>query len=473
MSAAAGDTFDVIVVGLGPGGEFTANKLAKAGLSVLAIDKHLAGGECPFYGCVPSKLMMRGATAVVEAQQAPGVSGECDVRPDWHAVAERVERSTRGWTDTASVERLQERGATVVHGEARLTGARTVEVDGTSYSATKGVLLGTGTSPAAPPVEGLEDTPYWTNRDIVKVTDLPRTMAVIGAGPIGCEFAQAFQRFGVEVTLLEASDRILVKEEPEVSALMAEVLRRDGMDVRSGVEIASVRHDGEHFTLVVDGEEVTAERLLVAAGRDTGLPSLGLESVGVDPEDGPYVDVDDRLRVLDGEGAVVEGLWAVGDMVGKGLFTHVAKYQAAIVIRQLLGEDGPAADYSAVPRVTFTYPEVGAVGLTEAQARDAGHEVQVGLVDTKNSSRGDLHGEGNDGLVKLVASGDRLLGGTTVGPMGGEVLAMLTTAVHAGVPVSVLKSMIYAYPTWHGVVRQALSALGGVAPQRDAPFTLG
>jgi pyruvate/2-oxoglutarate dehydrogenase complex dihydrolipoamide dehydrogenase (E3) component len=473
MQTPGGTTFDVIVVGLGPGGEFAANKLIREGLSVLAVDKHLAGGECPFYGCVPSKLMMRGATAVVEAQHAPGVSGECDVRPDWRAVAERVERSTRGWTDTASVERLEKGGATVLHGEARLTGARGVEVDGTSYTATRGVVLGTGTSPAAPPIEGLAGTPYWTNRDIVKVTELPSSLAVIGAGPIGCEFAQAFVRFGVEVTLLEASDRILVKEEPEVSALMADVLRRDGMDVRAGVEIGSVAHDGGCFVLDVDGEQLRAERLLVAAGRDTGLPELGLGSVGIDTDDLKYVDVDARLRVLAGDGSPVDGLWAVGDMVGKGLFTHVAKYQAAIVVRQLLGKDGPEADYSAVPRVTFTYPEVGAVGMTEQQARDAGHDVQVGLVDTKHSSRGDLHGEGNDGLVKLVASGDRLLGGTSAGPMGGEVLSMLTTAVHAQVPVSVLKTMIYAYPTWHGVVRQALSALGGTVPQRDAPFTLG
>jgi pyruvate/2-oxoglutarate dehydrogenase complex dihydrolipoamide dehydrogenase (E3) component len=417
--------------------------------------------------------MMRGATAVVEARQAPGVSGECDVRPDWHAVAKRVERSTRHWDDTASVERLQKGGATVVHGEARLTGGHSVEVDGRAYTAAKGVLLATGTAPAAPPIDGLAGTPYWTNREIVKVTDLPRSLAVIGGGPIGCEFAQAFARFGVDVTVLEAGDRILSKEEPEVSALMSEVLRRDGMEIRAGVDIASVSHDGTCFTLVVDGDQVVAEELLVATGRDTGLPDLGLGCVGIATEDRRFVDVDARLRVLDDDGAPVDGLWAVGDLVGKGLFTHVAKYQAAIVIRQLLDQDGPEADYSAVPRVTFTYPEVGAVGLTEEQARDAGHDVRVALVDTRDSSRGDLHGEGNDGLVKLVAVDDRLLGGTTVGPMGGEVLAMLTTAVHAQVPVSTLKSMIYAYPTWHGVVRQALSALGGTAPQRDAPFTLG
>ncbi len=452
-------TYDVIVVGLGPGGEFAGNKLAGAGLRVLTIDKHLVGGECPFYGCIPSKLMMRGATAVAEAQQAPGVAGECDVRPDWQAVATRVAKGARGWDDTASVTRLEKAGATVLHGEARLTGPRSVEVDGTTYTAAKGVILGTGTSPSTPPIDGLADTPYWTNREIVKVTELPASLAVIGAGPIGCEFAQAFVRFGVEVTLLELAPRILTKEEPEVSDVMTRVLRADGMDVRADVDISRVDHDGDEFRIVLGDGEVTAEKLLVAAGRDTGLPDLGLEHVGVDPENRKHLDVDGYLRVLGDDGERVDGLWAVGDVVGRGLFTHVAKYQAGIVVRQLLGQEGPEADYCAVPRVTFTYPEVGAVGLTEQQAREAGHDVEVAVVANDESSRGDLHGDGNEGLVKLVAEGDRLLGGTTVGPMGGEVLSMLTTAIHAGVPVSTLKSMIYAYPTWHGIVRQALSRL--------------
>ncbi len=462
-------TYDVIVVGLGPGGEFAGIKLARAGLSVLAIDKHLVGGECPYYGCIPSKIMMRGAAAVAAAQQAPGVAGDCDVHPDWSSVAARVARGARHWEDTASVERLQESGATVLHGEARLTGTREVEVDGTTYTATKGVLLGTGTAPEVPPIDGLAGTPYWTNREIMKVTDLPGSMAVIGAGPIGCELAQAFVRFGVEVTLLEAADRILTKEEPEASELITRVLRDNGIDVRVGLQVESVAHDDSGFSIGIDGDEIRAERLLVATGRDTLLPAIGLGSVGVDPGGRKFLDVDDQLRVLDDDGEPVEGLWAVGDMVGRGLFTHVAKYQAAIVIRQLLDEAGPDADYSAVPRVTFTYPEVGAVGMTEQEARDAGwRDVRSGLVDNEDSSRGSLHGNGNDGFVKLVASGDRLLGGTTVGPAGGEVLAMLTTAIHGEVPISTLKSMIYAYPTWHGVVRQALSALGR-ATERESP----
>jgi pyruvate/2-oxoglutarate dehydrogenase complex dihydrolipoamide dehydrogenase (E3) component len=458
MSSAAGDTFDVIVVGLGPGGEFAANKIARGGRSVLAVDKHLVGGECPFYGCIPSKLMMRAATAVAEAIEVPGVAGPCDVDPQWGPVAQRIAEMTHHWDDQVSVDRLEESGATVLHGVARLAGERRVEVDGHTYTARDGVLLATGTAPGVPPVDGLAGTPYWTNRDIVKVTDLPASLVVMGGGPIGCEFAQAMVRFGVDVTLVEMADRILVKEEPEVSSLLAEVLQRDGMRVLTGVEVTHVSYDDHGFTLTVDGQQLVAERLLVAAGRDTGLPDLGLESVGVATDD-KFLSTDGLMRVQGPDG-MVPGLWAVGDLVGQGLFTHTAKYQAAIVVRQALGTDTPEAEHDAVPRVTFTYPEVGAVGLTEQQARDQGLEVRTGSVDLKDSTRGDLHGSGNDGLVKLVAEGDRLVGATSVGPMGGEVLAMLTLAIHAKVPVGTLRSMIYAYPTWHGAVRQALADLG-------------
>ncbi len=458
MDTSSGDTFDVIVVGLGPGGEFAANKIARGGRSVLAVDLHLVGGECPFYGCIPSKLMMRAATAVAEAAQVPGVAGPCQVDPQWGPVAERIAEKTHHWDDQVSVDRLEESGATVLHGRARLAGERQVEVDGRTFTAREAVVLATGTRPGVPPVDGLADTPFWTNRDIVKVTELPESLVVMGGGPIGCELAQAMVRFGVEVTLVEMADRILVKEEPEVSELMAGVLRRDGMRVLTGAEVTHASYAEGRFTLQVDGEQLVAERLLVAAGRDTGLPDLGLETVGLEPE-GQFLSTDGLMRVQ-GDDGPVPGLWAVGDIVGQGLFTHTAKYQAAIVIRQMLGKDTEEADYSATPRVTFTYPEVGAVGLTEQQARDAGLDVRTGSVALADSTRGSLHGEGNDGLIKLVADGERLVGATSVGPMGGEVLAMLTLAVHAHVPLATLRSMIYAYPTWHGAVRQALADLG-------------
>jgi pyruvate/2-oxoglutarate dehydrogenase complex dihydrolipoamide dehydrogenase (E3) component len=315
------------------------------------------------------------------------------------------------------------------------------------------VVLNTGTTPALPPVDGLADTPYWTNRDAVRAERLPESMAVIGGGAIGVELAQAFARFGVRVTVLEVADRILSPEEPEASALVAGVFEREGIEVRAGVRIGSVAHDGHRFAVRVGEQSIEAERLLVAAGRRPNLPDVGLETVGLDPG-ARSVPVDERMRAA-------EGLWAIGDITGKGAFTHMSMYQAGVAQRDILGQDGPPASYHAVPRVTFTDPEVGSVGMTEQQARDAGLTVRVGLTDLTASTRGWIHKAGNEGFVKLVEDADRgvLVGATSAGPNGGEVLSMLTTAVHAAVPTATLRSMIYAYPTFHRAVEDALSRL--------------
>jgi pyruvate/2-oxoglutarate dehydrogenase complex dihydrolipoamide dehydrogenase (E3) component len=452
------DVVDVIVVGLGPGGEATANKLAKAGLSVVGVEKGLVGGECPYYGCVPSKMAIRAGNALAEARRVPALAGDSTTVSDWSPVAKRIrEEATHDWDDTVAVERLEEHGARLVRGRGRLVGECEVEVDGRRLRARKAVVLSTGTDPGAPPVPGLEGTPYWTNRDVVKVTDLPATLAVVGAGAIGCELAQTFRRFGVEVTLLEAADRIMSAEEPETSALMAEVFAAEGVRVMPGAEIKEAGHADGHFRLTLPDEVVTAEKLLVAAGRLPQIGDVGLDSVGVDPA-ATHVSTDGRMRVLAGN-QPLDWLFAVGDIVGKGAYTHTSMYQSAVVVRHLLGQGGAEAQFHAVPRVTFTDPEVGSVGLTEAQAREQGLDVRTGSVNLADSSRGWMHHVGNAGLVKLVADGDVLVGATSVGPMGGEVLGLLTTAIHARVPVTTLKTMIYPYPTFTGAVRDALSAL--------------
>ena len=449
---------DVVVLGLGPGGEAVANRLAKAGLTVVGVERDLVGGECPYFGCNPSKIMIRAANTLMESRRVPKLSGTSTTDPDWSLVADRIRvEATHDWDDTQSTNRLEESGATVVRGHGRLVGPRTVEVDGQTFRASRAVVVTTGTCPGAPPIDGLAGTPYWTNRDIVKVTELPASLAVLGAGPIGAELAQVFARFGVAVTLLDVADRILSADEPEASSLLTEVFEREGIRVLTGGKIESVTFDGTTFTLSVEGTRVTADRLLVAAGRVPQLTGIGLESVGVDP-DVPHLDTDSRMRVLQ-DGTPVEGLWAVGDIVGKGAFTHTAMYQAAVAARCILGADGPEADFRAVPRVTYTDPEVGSVGLTEQQAREVGRDVRTATVDLAVSSRGWLHGAGNEGLIKLVAEGDELLGATSMGPMGGEVLSMLTTAIHGRVPLSTLRTMIYPYPTFHGAVRAALSKL--------------
>ncbi len=455
MTADAPLVADVVVVGLGSGGERAARQLAEAGLQVVAVERDLVGGECPFWGCTPSKLLVRSADLVAEARRADRLAGPTEVRPDWNRPLGRIREATHDWHDAQHADPLTDAGVRLLRGHGRLDGPRRVVVDSggssTVVEVRRGVLLDTGTEPAVPEIDGLADTPYWTNRDLVRQPAPPDSLVVVGGGPIGAELAQALARYGTRVTLLEARDRLLHPEEAEAAAVVEECLRGDGIDVRTGVDVAAVRHDGR-FHVDLGTEVVAAERLLVATGRRPNLAGIGLETVGLDAAAG-HLPVDDRMRAGD-------GLWAIGDITGKGAFTHVAVYQGEIAVSDILGADGPRADYRAVSRVTFTDPEVGAVGLTEEQAREAGVRVAVGRADIGTDSRGWMHDA--RGLVKVVADADRgvLVGGTVVAPYGGEVVGLLSTAVHARVPVETLGRMHFAFPTFHRTIARALADLG-------------
>ena len=446
---------DVVVLGMGPGGEEVAGRLAEAGLDVVGVEAGLVGGECPYWGCIPSKLMVRSSDLVAEARRGADMTGSVTDRPDWQPVVGRVREATDGWDDGVAVHRFGGKGGRLRRGAGRLDGPGRVVVDDLTFVARRAVVLATGSRPTIPPIPGLDDTPYWTNREAVMSDRVPESLIVLGGGAVGLELAQVFRRFGAEVTVLDTAPRLLIGEEPETGDLIAEVLESEGIAVRLEVGVSSVYHDGTRFTLVLDGgEALGAQRLLVATGRHADLAALHLSSIGVD-EELRAVPVDDRLRVPG-----VDATWAVGDLTGKGAFTHTAMYQADLAVRDILGQTAPPADYRAMPRVTFTDPEIGAVGLTERAARDAGLSVHVGATDLSASARGWIHGAGQ-GLIKLVADTDRrvLVGATSIGPDGGEVLGLLALAVHAAVPVPTLADMIFAYPTFHRAIQEAVRDL--------------
>ncbi len=448
--------FDIVVIGLGPGGEDAAGRLADAGLAVAGVEARLVGGECPYWGCVPSKMMIRAGNLLAEARRIPGMAGTVTVTADWSPVARRIRaEAADNWDDKVAADRFTGKGGTLFRGLGRITAPGQVTVGDNLLRARRGIIIATGTEPSVPLVPGLAGTPYWTNHQAIETEQVPASLIVLGGGTIGAELAQVFARFGAAVTVVEALGQLLPPEEPESGRLLAEVFGREGIEVRTEVTAQQVEHDGGAFTVTLaGGEKLRAERLLVAAGRRADLAAVGAGAAGLD-ETARTVSTDERMRAA-------PGVWALGDIVGKGAFTHMSMYQADIIVADILGREHHAAESRAVPRVTFTDPEIGGVGMTEAQARERGLTVRTGLARLPGSARGWIHKAGNDGFIKLVEDAGRgmLVGATSAGPAGGEVLSMLTLAVHAAVPVQRLREMIYAYPTFHLAVQDALRDLG-------------
>lgn len=470
----AASDFDLIVLGLGPGGEEVAARTAEAGWSVLGVDPGLVGGECPYYGCIPSKLILRGAELLAETRRVDGMAGHASAEPDFTPVANRIrDEATDDWDDRAAVERFEGQGGTFVRGAGRLAGrdgdGRLLVTVGDERYRTRRVVIATGTAPAVPPVDGLAELRasgtgpegrVWTNREAVKARTAPKSLVVLGGGAIGCELAQGFARFGSRVTVVEAAPRILMPEEPRAAQVIAEVFAREGIDVRQGVAASHVGPGGDGVEVgLADHSPVTGTKLLLATGRTPNLADIGLDSVGFDSS-ARSLPVDEHMRVQR-EGEPLDGVYAVGDVTGHGAFTHVAIWQARVLTAHLLGRDEPYGGYHGLAWATFTDPEIGRVGLTEQQARDQGRQVRIGSEPMPENSRGWIHGPGNDGFVKLVEDAERgvLVGATVVGPSGGELLGLLTLAVHAEVPTGTLATMHYAFPTLHRAVLDAVDAL--------------
>jgi pyruvate/2-oxoglutarate dehydrogenase complex dihydrolipoamide dehydrogenase (E3) component len=447
---------DAIVLGMGVGGEEVAGCLAENGLQVVGIESHLVGGECPYYGCIPTKMMVRADDLLAEGRRIPRFAGNATVTPDWNPVARRIRTdATDNWNDRAAVERFAKKGGRFVRGVGKLAGPGKVSVNGTTFEARRAVVIATGTSPAIPSIPGLGDVKYWTNREAVKVEQLPESLVILGGGAIGLELCQVFARFGVKVSIIEGMNRVLAMEEPEASAVLATVLQREGVELYMSVHATSVEPRGDAVTVNLDdGRQVRGEQLLVATGRRANLAGIGLETVGLDPS-ARFLETDDHLRAG-------ERLWAIGDVTSNGGFTHVAIYHADITLNDILGKMVPGADYRAKPRVTFTDPEVGAAGLTEAQARKNGINVRSGIQKASVTSRGWIHGAGNDGLIKVVEDADRgvLVGATTMGPRGGDLLGLFELAIKLQIRSDELRHLIYAYPTFYRGAGEAVRNLG-------------
>jgi pyruvate/2-oxoglutarate dehydrogenase complex dihydrolipoamide dehydrogenase (E3) component len=434
-----------VILGGGSTGEAAAGSLRtlEPRTPITLVEEGLVGGECSYYACMPSKALLRPPEAIAAARLVPGaaeaVRGTIDVeRAFWHR-----DEVTGSLDDSSQEEWLAERDIELVRGRARVTGPGRVEVGDRTVEFAR-LLVATGSVPAIPPIPGLEDAGYWTNREATSTHEVPGRLIVVGAGPVGCELAQAFGRMGSEVTLVDLSDRLLAHDHPDAGKLIADVLEGEGVALRLGAEIERVE-PGVRMRLG-GGETIAADRILVATGRRANVEGLGLEAVGVTISK-RGVEVDERLRAA-------ENVWAAGDATGIAMFTHVGKYQARIAAADMAGREA-RADYRAIPAVTFTDPQVASVGDTSGEGTVVGERGSVARLSTYERPK-------RPGFLKVFADPQRgvLVGAVAVGPEAGEWLGQLTLAVRAEVPIDVLLDTIQPYPTFSEAVQFAVRDLG-------------
>ena len=436
-------------------GEAIAGGLEGSGISLVVIERELVGGECPYWGCVPSKTLLRSGETLKEAERARILAASrVEWEVDFPKISKRVRWMARDLDDTRPAAALQSTGATLVRGQGKLVDRRTVEVGGERYVARKAVVIANGSTASIPPIPGLDTVEYWTNRQATLPRELPISLAVLGGGAIGLELGQAFARFGSKVTVIEAGPRFLGLEEPEAGATLKPHLEADGIELIAGdpcVGIEKGEGDSGVVLKMKSGALVTAERLLVATGRRANFEAW--DSAGLPRTERGWLKVDPATL------AATPGVYGAGDVTGIGGFTHLAYYHGQVVAKRIRGGDA-RADHVAVPRVTFTDPEVASVGLSEAAARQKGIEVEIASSDPAESARGYIH-DFHGGMLKLV--GDRrqgvLIGATVISPRAGEILGELVLAVKVGTPIRSLADVIHPFPAFNRVLGAALAEL--------------